>query len=142
MTRKNPESVATTTLRTALEARGAWTVKISDSFTRGVPDLQVVFDRVVLVEVKVLRRRTDLVTPYSALGLSGAQDHHIRVVVRRTGPVLCGACVVTTGPDSEAFRMWLPVTPALEGPGHEMYMMHTASVDTIARSLGWDGVWP
>lgn len=105
----NPETKITVTIRKHLETRGAHFVKLSDSFTRGVPDALVVTNRPVMVEFKVDRLvGTDMMRTYRSLGLSGAQDHHIKALHRRC---LNSAAVVTNTARENRLRVWVPLNP-------------------------------
>ena len=107
---ENAETKLTRSVRLALETKGAHCVKLSDKFTRGVPDMMVVSDRVVMVEFKIMTT-TAMVLTYSRLGLSGAQDHHIRQIARRA---YRGVCVITGSSTGEELAVWVPVNPELE----------------------------
>lgn len=109
----NGESHLTRSVREALEGRGAHCMKISDRFTRGIPDMFAATDRLVAVEFKVLV--TDLVViSWRQLGLSGAQDHHLRHIARRSRRAAC----VITGPPHDApvsmIKLWTPISPERE----------------------------
>lgn len=117
---KNPETVVTNRFRKTAELRGADFVKLSDSFTRGVPDAYMVTDRVIMVEFKVDRTKGTMDTrSYKSLGLSGAQDHRIRNISRRSA---LGACVVIDSAKGGQLQLFVPVGPSQEGPGHEDYV--------------------
>lgn len=102
----NAESELTRVVRSRLEGYGCHFVKLSDRFTRGVLDSLVTSDRLVWVEFKV-HVADGTVQTYQQLGLSGAQDHHIRQVVRRSRKA---ACCVTGARDGTSLALWLPVS--------------------------------
>lgn len=106
----NAESRLTEYLRKLLEKRGCHHVKLSDRFTRGVPDLLVVSDRIVMIELKVFQA-TSVVHTYRELGMSGAQDHHVRQMCRRS---LRSAACVTGRADGSHMLLWTPVCPESE----------------------------
>lgn len=126
---KNPETVVTNRIRKLIEAAGGHFVKLSDTFTRGVPDAMVVTDRVVMVEFKVDRLKGDpTLRSYKSLGMTGAQDHHIRHIARRTN--VKGSCVITDTKDGGKLRLWVPVDPGMEGDNYAVY--------AVLRT-GWGG---
>jgi hypothetical protein len=130
----NPETKVTDRLRRLLADAGCHAIKLSDSFTRGVPDMVVVSNRVIMVEVKVDRLKSDkTIREYSSLGLSGAQDHHVRQISRRCS---LGACVVTDAVDGGKMRLWVPRDPAGEGPGFEDYIQFEKNERAIAWLTG------
>lgn len=101
---KTPEAIATTKFRDRLKSTDdAFTIKLSDTYTRGVPDLLVVITRVVMVEMKIAKRVYAGSEVYSALGLSGIQDERLRSIASRSGN---GACAVTVR-DGE-YELWIP----------------------------------
>lgn len=106
----NAETELTAIVRTRLEGLGCHCVKLSDRFTRGVPDLLVVSDRIVMLELKVFVATASVHT-YQQLGMSGAQDHHVRQMCRRS---LRAAACVTGKPDGGALALWTPVSPESE----------------------------
>lgn len=108
---RNPESLLTDLVRRRLEAGGAHFVKLSDRFTRGVPDALVFTDRLVLVEFKAARLGGDSWSTGAGLGLTGAQDHHLRMAARRDRSC---ACVVTGTSDGSCLALWVPVRPESE----------------------------
>lgn len=106
--RVNPETLLTRFLRERLDGGGVYTVKLSDHFTRGIPDLLVVADRIVLVEMKIDRSTSPReALRANELGLTAMQDHRIREVCRR---VARGACVVTGNSNGSGVRAWYPST--------------------------------
>lgn len=106
--RENPETKLTKYVRLALERAGAYSVKISDTFTRGIPDMMVVGNRIVMVELKVDRVFATKAT-WKQLGLSGPQHQRIIEICRRAGSA---ACVVTgRGGDPGSIRVWSPDDP-------------------------------
>lgn len=130
----NPETRVTNRVRELMESAGAHFIKLSDSFTRGVPDSVVATDRVILIEFKCDRhKRDEVLRTYRSLGLSGAQDHHIRQVYRRTHR---GACVLTDSVDGDKMRLWTPIGAWSEGPGHDMYAVQARGWKEIAQWLG------
>lgn len=106
----NGETVLTKIVRDALERRGAHCIKLSDKFTRGVPDMVVVTDRVIMCELKVYQSNA-CVEGWKQLGLSGAQDGHIRKICRRSSR---GACVVTGTATGDDVLLWTPICPETE----------------------------
>ena len=106
----NAETELTRIVRERLEALGCHFVKLSDRFTRGVLDSLVVSDRLVWAEFKV-HRTGEAVQTYQQLGLSGAQDHHIRQTSRRSRRA---ACCITGTSDGGHLALWLPVSPESE----------------------------
>jgi hypothetical protein len=130
VTRRNPETIATNDFRRRLEARGGYTVKVSDTFTRGIPDLQVTLGRLVAVEMKVGSRVYGHTESYKALGLSGAQDQRIREICRRAPKC---ACVVTAWHGE--FTLWVPVRAELQGQGAEMYQCEAEGIEAILTWL-------
>lgn len=129
MGRVNPETVVTRELRRRLEALGAHTVKLSDSFTRGVPDLMVASDRVVMAELKVDESDgTWSVRTYRQLGMSGAQDQRVRELCRRNR---LSACCVAIPRDMYSATLWVPLAPDRQGEGYESYRV---------EAQGWEGV--
>ncbi len=131
----NPETVVTQRVRDVLKGAGAHFIKLSDQFTRGVPDALLVTDRILLVEFKVDRRKRDPNDlTYKQLGLSGAQDHHIRQICRRNTR---GACVVTDSVDGGKLRLWLPLRSHGEGAkGFETYVVYECDEKVYAWLLG------
>lgn len=109
----NGESLLTKAVREALERRGAHCMKVSDRFTRGIPDLFVTTDRLIAIEFKVFVTALTVIG-WREAGLSGAQDHHLRRIARRARRASC----VITGPPSEAsvsaIKLWVPVRPEVE----------------------------
>lgn len=130
---RNPESVVTGWLRRRMSDAGLYSFKLSDSFTRGVPDAVCVGDRVVMVEFKVDRGLLDFES-YSALGLSGAQDQRIREICRRAPTA---ACVVTARPstDDKTVRLWSPVEPERSGPDYESYKTSAIGLTEVLQWL-------
>jgi hypothetical protein len=124
---KNPETLVTDDLRKALRDCGCYFMKISDQFSRGIPDSFVAVPRgLVAIEIKVDRQKTVRSTrTYKSLGLSGAQDHRIRMMNRVCEPT---AFVFTNVKDMSRPRLWVPTDSSGEGPGFEDY-------DCVA--LGW-----
>ena len=106
----NAETQLTKIVRERLEGLGCHCVKLSDRFTRGVPDLLVVSDRIVMLELKVFVA-TDSVHTYQQLGMSGAQDHHVRQMCRRS---LRSAACVTGRADGSRLALWTPISPESE----------------------------
>lgn len=108
MTRRNPESLLTDMVRSILESRGAYTFKLSDSFTRGVPDMVAVGSKLRMVELKIAKAMSGTVT-YKSLGLSGAQHQRIIEMCRRDAN---SAVVVTGTPgDASSLKVWVPKHP-------------------------------
>lgn len=129
MSKANPESVSTKEFRRLLEARGAFTLKLSDSFTRGVPDLLVSTNRVVMVEMKQ-DFGTGSHRSYKTLGMSGAQDQGIRELCRRNPH---SACVVGADPGNEMrCKLWSPVVPERSGGPFVWYAL---------AAVGFEEVW-
>lgn len=106
----NGETILTRFVRGHLEGRGALCIKLSDKFTRGVPDMMVVTSRIIMCEFKVYASEL-CVTTWSDLGLSGAQDSNIRRICRRTGR---GACVITGTATGDSVLVWSPICPERE----------------------------
>lgn len=130
---ENPETKVTRRIRALLEGHGAHFDKLSDSFTRGIPDSLVATDGIYLIEFKVDRSKGTLKTrSYKSLGLSGAQDHKIRAVYRRTKAAL----IVTDLEDGGRLRVWAPTNPFKEGPGHEEYFMICEGEQNLLRLIG------
>ena len=132
---KNPETVITDNLRELLKSFGAHTIKISDSYTRGIPDLLVSGPSGIrMIEIKVDRLKTDKKErSYKSLGLSGAQDHHIRAMVRQHS---FAACVVTNTKDGGKLRLWAPIKAEREGPGFDSYLRVASGAEEVGRWLG------
>lgn len=108
----NPETKVTNRIRNLLLRNGAHFRKLSDSFSRGVPDSYVVTNRVVMLEYKVDRSKgTKEVRTYKSLGLSGAQDHEIKAVKKRAADC---AFVVTDTVKGDRLRVWGPVNAFAE----------------------------
>ena len=126
----NPETRMTNAVRTALVAMGAHVIKLSDTFTRGVPDCLIVGERLIMAEFKVDRGvgRHDTRT-WKQLRMTGAQDHHIRAICCRS---LMGSCVVTALEDGTCMTVWLPVHPLREGEGFENYRAAARGRDAYA----------
>ena len=94
----------------------------------------VVPDRVIMVEFKVDRLKSDRdKRTYKSLGLSGAQDHHIRQICRRAPG---GACVVTDKESRGKLRVWLPFVPMREGPKFEDYYLLVKDEDVYLWLTG------
>ncbi len=108
---KNAESQLTDAVRKRLEGAGAHCIKLSDRFTRGVPDLNVTSDRMVMVEFKVLEPTESVVMTWKDLGMTGLQDHHVRHMCRRAGR---SACCLTGLVDGTDLKLWLPIMPMSE----------------------------
>lgn len=90
-----------------LEARGAMTLKLSDSYTVGVPDLLIFHGRVILIEMKITRGKPKpplTVSSWKSLGLTGAQDSRIRRAFRSNA----SGAVVTGERDCERPCLWVP----------------------------------
>jgi hypothetical protein len=131
---QNPETIITRRVRSVIEARGGHFIKLSDSYTRGVPDAIVTTNRLVAIEFKVDRTTgRDFARSYSSLGLSGAQDHIIRAIARRSGSNC--AYVVTDTLDGGRLRAWTPTLPNGEGPGYELYTV-VAVGDAVYKLIG------
>lgn len=121
---RNAESKATNEFRLKLESCGAYFVKLSDRFTRGVPDSFVVTSRgVTLIEFKYGDYKH--VCTWKELGLSGLQDQRIREICKRNG---YGACVIIMTSAGEA-ALFVPVAPWLSEPYYRM--LHNT----------FDGIW-
>ena len=107
MAKTNPETIITNRVRQKLESLGAIFIKISDSYTRGIPDALMAVTRMVLIEFKVDRTIRDTkFRSWKSLGLSGAQDHFIRQFLQRDPT---SACVVTDNVSGTKLRLWHPV---------------------------------
>lgn len=107
----NPETVITDRLRLEVERAGGYSIKLSDRFTRGIPDLIVVMSRVMLIEVKVFRRGTTQVSTWKRLGLTGLQDQRIRETWRRASR----SAYVVTGTLDGPLTLWRPMLPEASG---------------------------
>jgi hypothetical protein len=103
----NPETVVTRRFRAELECRGAYCIKLSDQFTRGIPDLLVVTPKgVMLIEMKVDHRASKMTrSTYQLLGLTGLQDQRIRDICKRVDG---GAWLVTDIPKGGKLMLWMP----------------------------------
>jgi hypothetical protein len=111
MAQRNPESVITSYFRRVVEKSGGYFFKISDRFTRGIPDCHVTFTRGVFIELKEGRFDKSIDT-YQHLKVSGIQDSRIRNICRRSPD---GACVLTAPCESPAdMALWVPVRPQKE----------------------------
>jgi hypothetical protein len=132
MARQNPETIITKELRSFLEDKEAYVLKICDQFTRGIPDMLVVTTRILMIEVKVYRRkkRNQTLTG-KQLGLSGLQDVRIRQMARRTGRL--GAFVFTNRVNGELPQLWWPSQDSL--------YEHPDKTDYMLAAEGWDNVW-
>lgn len=120
----NDETIITKRMRKALEAGGAHCVKLSDQFTRGIPDMLCVATSVKFIEFKVDRRSLEHRKKYTwkQLGLSGAQDHHIRQMWRRVDG---SAYVLTDTIVGDNTIIWYPVDAQIESKyGKYQSMMH------------------
>lgn len=126
----NAETKLTEAVRRDLEASGAHCVKLSDRFTRGVPDMLVVTDRIVMIEFKIYGSELN-VEKYANLGLSGSQDHHIRNMVRRSAR---SACVITGLPDGSKRSIWIPISPDTETIN--LYRRAASGADCLKWVLG------
>ena len=116
----NPETELTKIVRTRLEkVYDALFVKLSDRFTRGIPDALVCTNRNVMVEFKIFDTDRAVVT-YKAMGLTGAQDHYVRAMCHRNRK---SACVITGMRDGSSLALWLPVRPGREGPDFADYRL-------------------
>lgn len=131
---ENPETTVTKRIRKLMELHGAYFVKLSDTFTRGIPDVLVATNRIMLIEIKVDRSKGTLTTrSYKSLGLTGAQDSRIRNFYRRSGD----AIVMTDTEDGGRLRVWIPIDSDNEGPGFEDYsMMHIEGTDDFLVAMG------
>lgn len=127
---QNPETLVTNRFRKLLTAAGAHVIKISDAYTRGIPDLLVsTTDGICMIEIKVDKLKSDKNTrTYKSLGLSGAQDHHVRQLAQRR--ILSG-CVVTDIKKGGKLRLWIPLNPEKEGG-------HYGDYSCVAR--GWEEI--
>lgn len=117
-----------------LEKRGAFFLKISDSFTRGVPDAFVAVPmRIVALEFKVDRNKSDaLDRSYKSLGLSGAQDHTVRAIRRLGGE----AFVVTDTVKGDRLRVWVP-QDNFDERNNDMYIELCAGDDMFIALMGF-----
>ncbi len=135
---KNPETVITNELRKRIEDRGGYFMKISDQFSRGIPDaFASVVIGLVAIEVKVDRSAgTKDVRTYKSLGLSGAQDHRLRRILACSNS-MGSAFVFTNTTDGTRPTLWVPKRPDLEGRGFDEYMVFAEGWDEIMRDLGY-----
>jgi hypothetical protein len=130
---RNPETIITNRLRASLEARGGYSIKLSDKFTRGVPDLVAVGRSVFMVELKVYSG-SGVTETYKRLGLSGAQDSRIRAINRRCEHP--HAFVYTADPDdNQSGTLWIPLLPEFEGPGYESYRFLRSGLQACVEVL-------
>lgn len=100
---RNAESKVTEIFRGVLTRRGAYFVKLSDRFTRGLPDSLVVTNHVVMIEFK--EGEADATCTWKRLGLSGLQDQRIRDIYQRDKH---GACVVLGSVRTGRFVLYVP----------------------------------
>lgn len=127
----NPETKVTNRIRNLLKMNGAHFTKLSDSFTRGVPDAYVVTNRVIMMEFKVDRSKgISRERTYKSLGLSGAQDHTMKAINRRAPG--CGY-VVTDTVKGDRLRVWIPMST---DENSEMYGCISESDEEFLRVVG------
>ncbi len=134
---RNPETRLTNRVRRLIESAGGHFVKISDQFTRGIPDAMVVTNRVVMSEFKIDTTKTmppKSERTYKSLRLTGAQDHHIRQIARRT--TCLGVCVITDTKAGDRLRLWIPLEPHGEGEPTVSYVAICNGWEEVAGWLG------
>ena len=114
-----------------MRIHGCHEIKLSDSFTRGIPDVLMVSGRVILIEFKIDKgaHRFDA-RSYKQLGMTGAQDHHVRQISKRTDGR--GAYTLAGTIDGDLLSLWVPTVPELEGGEYVMYRK---------VAFEWDAVW-
>lgn len=135
---KNPETKVTDDLKTALSSCGGYFMKVSDSYSRGIPDSFIAVPQGLwAVEIKVDRTKGTLCTrTYKSLGASGAQDHRLRQVAR----VAKGhAYIFTNTVDLDRPILWSPVNPEREGEGFEDYMRIADGWESVLFLMGFTG---
>jgi len=129
---KNPETIVTNRIKDLLKRNGAHFVKLSDSFTRGIPDAMIVTNRVIMMEFKVdSTKGTMSERTYKSLKLSGAQDHHIKAIRKRAGS---SAYVVTDTVGGGRLKVWIPADPFNEAS--EEYVCVCEGEDNFLRLMG------
>lgn len=134
--RRNPETILTGWFRGLIEKRGAFCYRVSDAYTRGIPDLTVTTDRVIVIEMKIRPggpTRSFQAMVWKALGVRGAQDHFIRQICRRSE---FSACVVsgTEDEDPSSLALWVPVHPEIESNDSGDYLAIAVGVEEV---MGW-----
>lgn len=137
---KNPETKVTDDLKMGITSAGGYFMKISDTYSRGIPDSFIAVPiGLIAVEIKVDRTKgTKDVRTYKSLGLSGAQDHRIRQVAR---VAKAKAYVFTNTVELDRPILWLPVDPGREGEGYQNYVRFAEGWDSVMFALGFpDGL--
>jgi len=130
---KNPESIVTDHFKNVVESLGGFYFKLSDRFTRGIPDCYVVFERGVFVEIKE-GNFDGTVQTYKKLTIRGGQDHKIRQMCRRHRK---NACVVTMSVGSpNDMKLWVPVRPEKEGGEFQEYRLAVTGQHKVMTWLG------
>lgn len=133
MSRVNPETVVTKKFRAHLERDGFFVKKLSDSFTRGIPDLLIAASRIILIEMK--SDATLAIVPdgtkkgWRQLGLSGAQDENIRAIWTKTG-----TAYAVIGFENN-FTVWAPHDATRTPPGETTYICLANELAEIIRML-------
>lgn len=90
----------------------------------------VVSDRIVMVEFKVFVGERN-VHSYSELGLSGAQDHHLKSMLKRARR---SACCVTGSANGGSLNLWVPLSAKDEA--NPTYRVAAVDVGVIPWILG------
>lgn len=81
-------------------------IKLSDRFTRGVPDCLVVgTGRTTMVEFKITRGSDRTAKTAKNLGLTELQAHRLLEISRRNS---FGGVVLTGNADGEDLKLWAP----------------------------------
>lgn len=128
----NPETVVTTYFKRRVIAAGGWFQKLSDRFSRGIPDVVMCISRVVMVELKTDTGLGVGEETYKTLKMSGLQDHNVRAICNRDP---YGACTITIKKDCTGARLWVPVRPDREGRGFEDYVCVANGMDEVIEWL-------
>ena len=130
----NPETIVTDYFKRRVTALGGYYFKLSDRFTRGVPDCHVTFDRGVFVEMKEGLWLGPVAT-YQKLTIRGAQDHKIRQMCRRARK---SACVISAPMRSpENMTLWVPVAAHREGRrDFNQYRIAAQGEEQVMKWLG------